>query len=355
MFNNKKKIKSGWQKKITKKKSIKKPMKKIIIKPKKISIGEKIIKFIIWIALRLSIRPTHWRDNKKNKEMIDLTYKKIMAPDFLFIPPSFAFYLFMAFMPIIFMVLLIVSQNDTLLTDISNFISKGVKDDDTQKTLLKIRNIVKNITDLSGPESTGNIIKLVFALSLTLWISSAGFAKFVFTQSYIYGHDKFGGYWMNRFRGMFIVCCIALYITGIISFFIFMPHWIEKVLDPAIHKKAYATVITISQIIFTLLFIYLGFIALFKFSPRFKLTWKQIHPGALASTIPISIFILLFSWLTKYIFQYKIYGSLALFMILAATMFQISYFIYVGLLVNAVFYKTHHGNKTYPKRTISRK
>ena len=46
----------------------------LVANPKRVSTQEKIVKFLIYIALRLVIRPRRWKDPKKNYEIIDRTY-----------------------------------------------------------------------------------------------------------------------------------------------------------------------------------------------------------------------------------------------------------------------------------------
>ncbi len=349
------KIKVGWQKKRKRtslwtkikgfkfQKSSKRLVQNIIIRPKKISIAERIVKSIIWVALRLAIRPKHWKDDRKNYQIIDRAYKRIMAPDFLFIPPAFAFYLIMAFMPIILLTLLIVSN----VPQVFSFVEVTL-DNFTGGHASTFTSILKHV------QTAGAISTLVVMILLSLWIASGGFSKFVYTESYVYEHDKVGGYWMNKLRGMFIVGCVTIYAAAGLVFLSLIPWIITKMglkMDSTEYSVLYYFILSGGAFGG----IYIGVVLLFTLTPRFKQTWKQVHPGALATTIPTAGFIILFTILTKVFFRYEAYGILGMFMTIAASMFQISYFIYVGLIVNVVFYKTHYGEKTIPKKTISRK
>ncbi len=349
------KVKVGWQKtrnrnSLWKKiksfkfnKSSKKMVQNVIIRPKKISMTERIVKSIIWLALRLAIRPKHWKDDRKNYQIIDRAYKRIMATDFLFIPPAFAFYLIMAFMPITLLTLLIVSNVPQVFAfvevTLNNFTSGNAS---------AFTSILQHV------KSAGAISTLIVMIMLSLWVASGGFSKFVFTESYVYEHDKLGGYWMNKLRGMSIVICVTLYSAVGLIFLSIIP-WLIQKMGLEIHTTNYEIVYYLFVGVGSFSGIYMGVILLFILSPRFKQSWKQVHPGALAATIPTSGFVVLFTLLTKVFFRYEAYGILGMFMTIAASMFQISYFIYVGLIVNVVFYKTHYGEKTYSKKTISKK
>jgi membrane protein len=100
---------------------------------------------------------------------------------------------------------------------------------------------------------------------------------------------------------------------------------------------------------------YLLFLLLFRFSPRFKIKWNHVHAGAITSSIPTALFVLLFSQITKIFLQYNFLGQYATFITLSMSISIISYFIYVGLIVNAVYYRTRVGKKTIAKKTVSKK
>ncbi|MCP4336320.1 MAG: hypothetical protein GY679_00520 [Mycoplasma sp.] len=356
MLNQKnKKPRSGWQKRKKKKKwklfnnlhFIKKTnrlISRILIRPKKMAIGERIVKTFIWIALRIAIKPSLWKDNRKNYQIIDRAYKRIMAPDFIFIPPSFAFYLIMAFLPITLLVL--------LLTANINWVS--IQAQDMLTKFLGIEGSKAFIDTIKTMKSVGAISTIVPLIAMSFWISSSGFAKFVYTESYIYDHEKFGSYWANKFRGMFIVLCITIYMTIAVICLSALPGIISW-MGLKERTTGWNFVYIIMVAIGSLIGIYIGTLSLFRFSPRFKLHVRQIHPGAIATTIPLTLFVVLFTQLTKVLFQYKGYGQLSVFMIISASMFQISYYIYIGLIVNVVFYKTHFGEDTVHKKTFSKK
>ncbi len=346
---------SGWQKRSLKNrwklfeslyftKKTSRLISKIIIKPKKIAIGERIVKLFIWIALRIAIKPSLWKDNRKNYQIIDRAYKRITAHDFIFIPPSFAFYLIMSFLPITLLVLLLTANIDWVSIQAQAMLTKFLGAEGS-----------KAFTDtIKSLKSVGAISTIVPLIGLSFWIASSGFATFVYTESYIYEHEKFGGYWANKLRGMFIVLCITIYMAFAVMCLSALPSiisWMKFKEGSAGWNAMYLIMVSTGSLIG----IYIGVLALFRFSPRFKLHLRQIQPGAIATSIPLTLFVVLFTQLTKFLFRYKGYGQLSVFMIISASMFQISYYIYIGLIVNVVFYKTHFGETTVKKKTISRK
>lgn len=312
------------------------------MKKRKPASDERILKFLIWIILRIAVRPVHWKDKRKNKNIIDNAYKRIVSKDFIFIPPAIAFYLIMGFVPTILMALIIISQNQLLYEYI-------------QQHFLQRIDIIQNLDSSSIFNiSIGSIISFVLIMITSIWIASAGFAKFVFTLSHIYGHDKLGGYWMNRLRGATIVLCFSIFVSLGLILAAAVPLLLSAI---GIRQDHFLYRFLLWAFIICGGFVYLygGFVALFKLSPRFKLTWRQIHPGSMMATIPTMGFIFLFSIITRYTLNYSSFGAVAPFMTLSMSMLIISYFLYIGILVNVSFYKTHHSKATISKFTISKK
>lgn len=314
--------------------------KYVLTKRRKVGLRERIVKFFVWIALRIAIRPKHWKNKRKNAHIINSAYDGVMSKDFIFIPPAFAFYLVMSFMPVILISFTILSMSESLYSYIDeNF----------------LHSLTQNISfSKLFNSSLSSIFFTIFIIFVSTWIASAGFAKFIFTLSYLYDHEYYGGFWMNRLRGMMIVLCFSIYLAiGIIG--IASVPIVLSSLDIDSSTILYSFLYWVTFIFLGFVYIYIGFVLLFKFAPRFKLTWRQIHPGSTIATIPTLLFLLLFGLITQVFLSYSFFGVLAPFMTLSISLLIISYFIYVGILVNVVFYKIHHSKYTKFKFTFSKK
>lgn len=372
----------------------------LIANPKKKSFNEKIVKFLIYLALRLVIGPKKWKDPKKNYEIIDRTYKRIMSADFVFIPSSIAFYLIMACMPVLSLIMFLyqipviheiltnghfeytgkyggsqlnpqgigeqlsLSQEQyNLLTQADGWvqISKDwIIDDDLLANVLGkfipgMGDLLKQLASVTKSEhkgiEVGALTATVISLFVSAWIAAGGFAKLVFTQSYMYEHKFLGGYWMNKIKGMFMVLIFSLILFGVLLLNI----WVTNSINNSISSKTTRNTLKIIFLVFGLFFgVFAGFILLFKLSPRFSIKVRHIIPGAMVSTIPTAGFLALFGLISS-LWTYGNYGAIGTIMYIGMAALLVTYFIFVGLSANVAYYQTFVGKKVKNKWTISKK
>lgn len=345
------------QKKIKKRKSY---ISSLFIKPKKhISINEKIIKFFIYIALRIVIKPSKWRHPEKNYEIIDRTYKRIISADFIYIPSSIALYLIMAFMPILSLIsfLYMTPGFQDWLANLApgGDSAKDALTDILGKFIPGAKEIIEQINSFSSNATSAKAITgyLAIAISLliTTWIASGGFAKLVFTQSYIYEHKFVGGYWMNKIKGMMMVLSFTFLLVVGLTINIILTSWIHESNLTNFWQNFFVHLWLIVSLGFGIFFL---MILLFRFSPRYKIKIRNVIPGSMVSTIPTLLFLTLFSFITR-LWSYGNYGSIGTIMYVGMSSLIISYFIFVGLISNAAYYKTFVASRVRTKWTFSKK
>lgn len=345
-----KKPSTGYKNKNNKKRSKKKSYISalVISGDKKISLMERVVKVLIYMALRLVIRPKRWKHPEKNYEIIDRTYKRIMSSDFIFIPSSIAFYIIMAFMPII---TLVVSAR--LIPGLSTVVSIESLNAVMGRFIPGIDSVLSALENLSSTKSStfgGTAITLI-TLIITTWIASGGFAKLIYTQSYIYEHKFVGGYWMNRIKGMFIVLALTLFLAIALAANIAINEYIDR------RNWASSTKSIVMYIILffgLLMMIFLGVIGLFKLSPRYKIKARHVVPGAMVVALPMTLFLSLFGLITTF-WSYGTYGVIGAIMYIGMSALISSNFLFMGLIANAAYYKTFVGTKLKQKWTVSKK
>lgn len=324
---------------------------------KKIPLTERFVKLIILIALRIVIKPSKWKDPKKNYALIDKTYDRIMSSDFVYIPSSIAFYIIMAFMPIISMIM-VVSDLD-FMHDLIYFDSKSSKDNNAVAEIIGkfipgMKDLISQVHNAINGSSKfaqlGSKIALIVSLVISAWIAAGGFSKLIFTMSHIYGHKYVGGYWMNKFRGITMVVIFTLSLTFALAVNVYVDHLIRKSSLPHIWQQvvSYAFLIVGLSVL-----IFCGFVVLYRFSPRYKTKIRWIIPGAMTSAIPTILFLAGFGPITSF-WDYSSFGAIGAIMYLAMAALFVVYFIFVGIIVNASYHKTFIG-KVEKKWTFSRK
>ncbi|WP_027120723.1 YihY/virulence factor BrkB family protein [Mycoplasmopsis lipofaciens] len=297
---------------------------------------EKLIKFFIKIILWIATPRASWKNKSKTSELINRTYLKFSGRDFTFIPISLAFYFLISFVPIITIVVMLLSlisnYNQIFIDEILARIIPGVK-------------AIMNIPD-SIKQSKAQYTSIILLMLASIWIASSGFGKFIYSQNYIYGHENLGNWLTNRIKGFIVVIGISIYLFLFISLYIFF----HKAFSYSINEKfTKNTIFYISFSIYLIINLYFGFTLMFKLTPSFKLSWNMVFPGVLISSIPVMIFIMLFGYLTS-IIDYNKYGVIGTFMYIAMFVSTLSYFMYLGIIVNEAYYKTYFSSYTIAKR-----
>ncbi|CAC13375.1 unknown; predicted coding region [Mycoplasmopsis pulmonis] len=301
---------------------------------KKFNFLEKIVKFIILAALVIFVSSKRLSQKSKKNELVKRTYEKISSSEFSFIPPSTAFFILLSFIPIISLVLI-------LLSTISDY-QKVFVDEILKKFIPGLSDFISSFQknkELSSLENTG----IWFLVASLIWISSSGYARFVYSISYIYGHKNLGNVISNKIKGIFIVIAMALYITLALLIYIPFINFLKKNLDD---DSLYLTFFYISATIYVVFFYYFGMILFFKFVPKFRLKWKHINPGVWISVLPISLFTVSFGFLAS-LSSYGSYGILGTFIYISFFTLILTYFMYVGVMANEAYYKTYFSLDTY--------
>lgn len=316
--------------------------KVIIPKNKKTTIFEKIIKLFVKFAFWISVAKKYRLNKNKNEELINRTYEKISSKEFGFLPSSTAFHFLIAFVPITSMVYLLLS-----------FIPGGFHTAFFEDVLGRIIPGIQNVLEIgTSPDAlgAGKLTAFILIFLSSLWLASGGFAKFVYTENYIYDHKSMGNFFTNRFRGLLIVISITIYIfIASLTFLAFI-----KVIN--LGKSYTYTKIVITYIILAIWIIVtvaLGITLLFKLSPRFKLQWKQIAPGITITAVPTTIFVVVFGFSTSLI-DYGKYGLIGSMLYLGLFIYFITYFLYLGIIANSSYLKTYFTIKTQDKIDLLR-
>ncbi|MGZ9414386.1 YhjD/YihY/BrkB family envelope integrity protein [Mycoplasma sp. 480] len=310
-----------------------------LIKKKNKFLIKRLLNFFILIILKISIRPKTWKTRKDEvKTLVSRSINKLASVEFAFLPPGFAFYLFVSFIPILIISFSIISSinfgwfsnnlenlKDFLLEQILNRYIPGINNS-IPKTL--------NIFSSTTWETTTFILLLISSL----WIASSGYAKFISSQSVIYNHKNTGNIFLNRLKGILIV----IIISTILSLFLSVSSLIFISLKSKIEEIwLYDLSFYLISIIFLFMFFYITWLITLKISPVFKISFKQILPGTFISALSSTLFSIIFGFLASAKFiNYDKFGTLATFLYLSTFCLYISYLLYFGVIINEAFYKS---------------
>ncbi|MCE6114928.1 YihY/virulence factor BrkB family protein [Mycoplasmopsis agalactiae] len=311
------------------------------VKKTKTSLLEIVIKFFIKIIMLIAV-PIRLKKNKnKLSELVGRVYKRFTSREFAFIPVSFAFYSLVSFIPIIMSVSVAISL-------IPGNFSSLFNDEILRRIIPGLESFINSIPQTWNAKTYILIITLFLA---SLIISSSGFGKFTYSINYIYKHETTGNYFFNRLKGFLIVVCIALYIfiSSLLYLSIYKLFGVHKA--SALGRSIYFYIVFS---LYLMLNLYVGLSLLFKVSPAFKVPWSSLLPGVLIASLPTMVFITIFGYLTSLIDYYK-FGIFGIFMYIALLVSTMSYFMYLGIITNAAFYKTFYSRYTVAKKIWFRK
>ncbi|CBH40281.1 YihY/virulence factor BrkB family protein [Mycoplasmopsis agalactiae] len=311
------------------------------VKKTKTSLLEIVIKFFIKIIMLIAV-PIRLKKNKnKLSELVGRVYKRFTSREFVFIPVSFAFYSLVSFIPIIMSVSVAISL-------IPGDFSSLFNDEILRRIIPGLESFINSIPQTWNAKTYILIITLFLA---SLIISSSGFGKFTYSINYIYKHETTGNYFFNRLKGFLIVVCIALYIfiSSLLYLSVYKLFGVHKASD--LGRSIYFYIVFS---LYLMLNLYVGLSLLFKVSPAFKVPWSSLLPGVLIASLPTMVFITIFGYLTSLIDYYK-FGIFGIFMYIALLVSTMSYFMYLGIITNAAFYKTFYSRYTVAKKIWFRK
>ncbi|MCE6091195.1 YihY/virulence factor BrkB family protein [Mycoplasmopsis agalactiae] len=311
------------------------------VKKTKTSLLEIVIKFFIKIIMLIAV-PIRLKKNKnKLSELVGRVYKRFTSREFVFIPVSFAFYSLVSFIPIIMSVSVSISL-------IPGDFSSLFNDEILRRIIPGLESFINSIPQTWNAKTYILIITLFLA---SLIISSSGFGKFTYSINYIYKHETTGNYFFNRLKGFLIVVCIALYIfiSSLLYLSVYKLFGVHKASD--LGRSIYFYIVFS---LYLMLNLYVGLSLLFKVSPAFKVPWSSLLPGVLIASLPTMVFITIFGYLTSLIDYYK-FGIFGIFMYIALLVSTMSYFMYLGIITNAAFYKTFYSRYTVAKKIWFRK
>ncbi|AWX42647.1 Ribonuclease BN-like family [Metamycoplasma cloacale] len=359
----KNKTQTGWESKI-KNESIKNNeslSKNQVIQTKKSNnIFEKIFKWIIYAILFIAV-PRHLKSSKtKGQEIVNHAYDKMHSHEFAFIPAGYALYLFLSFIPVSILMTAIIGPINEHYDIVLRYVILG-------SVIPGIQDVLPKMSDLWS--NAGEIVTFIIFIFSIIWLSSNGYSKFVHSIDALYEHKTENKMWKYRLKGIVVSLVLTCGLTLLLlAFTAFMTFLIDES-NFGVFPNEWTDLMTIKDLklttpfwlvyYFTIflclpIFTYIGFLLFFKYAPSFKLKLNYIHPGAMISSIPTSIFILIFGSLTS-IIRYQKYGPIAAFMYVILLTSVMSYFIYIGVIVNASFYKVFINEPTVEKSFFFKK
>ena len=255
---------------------------------------------------------------------------KVKNDDIFALGAQLAYYLMLSFFPFLIFLMMVVGYSSLDSMEIM----EGIRSIVPESTFYLIKSIINEVLTT---RSSGILGLSVF---LTIWTASSGF------RAAIKGINK--AYEIKETRSFIrriiiaIICTFLLVITifGTLILLVFGEILGEYLLDILPFEFAittlwnwlrYAIVIVVMMIIFAWLY---------RYTPCKRLSWREVFPGAIASTIGWLITSVGFSFYVNNFSNYsQLYGSLGAVFILMTWLYISSIIFILGVEINAVLVK----------------
>ncbi|GMQ56081.1 YhjD/YihY/BrkB family envelope integrity protein [Vallitalea sediminicola] len=257
-------------------------------------------------------------------------FKRVQSDDITAWASKLTFYILLSIFPFILFLMQILSY--TSLSDVDVLYQfKDIFPDE-------IFGVIGFIT--TDIEKNQSDTLLSIALIATIWAASKGIMAIITSLNKAYREKETRSYIFLRL--MSFIYTIAFAIVLIITFLLII-FW-NKLLNLAFSYIYLPTglegIIDFIRILFAMVLLFFFFILLYNASPNKKITFKEVVPGAILSTIGWLAMSFIFSFYIDKIGNFSyMYGSLASIIILLIWLYLCSIIILVGGELNAIYFE----------------
>lgn len=266
------------------------------------------------------------RNNRVILFIIELI-KRIINHDLTMTAGFLAYNLIIAIIPFCMFLLSIIGKSELKVDTIFNFIKFLIPE--SSYSLLRY-----TITEIMNEQGS----KIVWVtIVLAVWAASHGFAAVIRGLNRAYGVKEKRGYLSRMIRSILSTIILALLIILIMILLVFG----DLIRNAVIRSIPIHHLITICWDILRY-FVLIGmllftFIFMYKFTPAKRLTWIQVIPGAIFTTIGWLVVSTCFAFYVNSFSNYsRIYGSFAAIFILMTWMYLSSFILLIGGEINAL-------------------
>ena len=274
------------------------------------------------------------------KKLIENKYVKnfyniLMTPAIRVLPGNLAYYIVLSLVPIVALVAALCSKFSLSTEDIRNFFD------------IILPNNVEDILYSVFNSVNGDTISAWFVI-LGFIIASNGAHSIILSSNVLFKIEN-KGIIERRIKSLFLTLVLVfliLFIIVVLGFgniilsFILSLKWFKSISD-----VVYNSFIFLKWPV-AILFIFLLIKVIYTIAPDKHIPSKYMNRGAWFTTISLIISSLIYSYYANNIANYSyIYGNLANIMVLIMFVYVISYFLVVGIALNANIYNIEKDGK----------
>lgn len=211
------------------------------------------------------------------------------------------------------------------------------------------------IPTLEGYLNTANTGVISLSLIFSIWTASTGFSKLQKILNRVYGVTSGNNFIVTRILS-FLITILLVIVLGIISLmFVFGESLLNLITDFIIISEVFFAAFTLLKWPTLILVLLVAMLFIFKIVPRHNYRMKYAIPGAVLSSLGITLLSNLFSLYVRFFGGNSVTsGTLGVFIVLMLYLFLSSMMLIMGALVNSLYYRmtnqkefTEYGKKQH--------
>lgn len=270
------------------------------------------------------------KENIKKKSFLDgIIYfiVKVNNDDIFALGAQLAYYLMLSFFPFLIFLMTVVGFSHLDSADIL----------DGLRTILP--NNVFSLVDVTVVEivETQNAGLLGASIALTIWSASSGFRAVIKGLNKAYNIKDSRSFIKRSFVAIIFTLALVMLIMLTLAMMVFGEIIGKYILAIFPFKSVIAYIWNISRYLIVVFMMILIFACIYRYTPAKKVSWREVYPGAIVSTLGWIIVSLGFSYYINNIANYsRLYGSVGAVFVLMTWLYITSMILILGAEFNSI-------------------
>ncbi|MGG7060067.1 YihY/virulence factor BrkB family protein [Clostridium nigeriense] len=270
------------------------------------------------------------KENTNNKSFLDgIIYfiVKVKNDDIFALGAQLAYYLMLSFFPFLIFLMTVVGFSKLDSADIL----------DGLRAILP--NNVFSLVDTTVVELVGtqNAGLLGASIALTIWSASSGFRAVIKGLNKAYNVKDSRSFIKRSFVAIIFTLALVIIIMLTLAMLVFGEIIGKYILAVFPFKDIIMYVWNISRYLIVVFMMILIFASIYRYTPAKKISWREVYPGAIVSTLGWIMVSLGFSYYINNIANYsRLYGSVGAVFVLMTWLYITSMILILGAEINSV-------------------
>lgn len=252
---------------------------------------------------------------------------KVNNDDIFALGAQLAYYLMLSFFPFLIFLMTVVGFSHLDSADIL----------DGLRTILP--NNVFSLVDVTVVEivETQNAGLLGASIALTIWSASSGFRAVVKGLNKAYNIKDSRSFIKRSFVAIIFTLALVMIIMLTLAMLVFGEIIGKYIFAIFPFKSVIAYIWNISRYLIVVFMMILIFACIYRYTPAKKVSWREVYPGAIVSTLGWIIVSLGFSYYINNIANYsRLYGSVGAVFVLMTWLYITSMILILGAEFNSI-------------------